>query len=153
MPAIGLGSNWSEHRGRQSMEPKASVEELLAQADALRYNGHYEEAEQLYLRILEQEPDNAAAHHGLGLVYYLHGGDFEKSLAEFKRAVELDPTNITYRLDWAKALTTVAPLEEDADTMVALLQEAKAEFERVLELDPENQEALKQLAYLEEWGV
>ncbi len=130
-----------------------NLADLLAKAEALRYNGHYEEAEQLYLRVLEQDPDNAVAHHGLGLVYYLHGGDFEKSLAELERAVELDPDNIAYRLDWAKAITTVAPLEEDVEKMMALLQKAKAEFEKVLELDPENQEALKQLNYLAEWGV
>lgn len=134
-------------------EGQINIAELLSRADALRYNGNYEEAEKLYLQILEQEPDNAAAHHGLGLVYYLHGGDFEKSLAEFKKAVELDPENVAYRLDWAKALTTVAPLEEDPEKMMELLREAKAEFEKVLELDPENQEAIKQLNYLAEWGV
>jgi hypothetical protein len=37
--------------------------------------------------------------------------------------------------------------------MMELLREAKAEFEKVLELDPENQEAIKQLTYLAEWGV
>jgi len=130
-----------------------SLAELLSRADALRYNGHYDEAEKLYLQILEQDPNNAAAHHGLGLVYYLHGGDFEKSLAEFKKAIELEPENITYRLDWAKALTTVAPLEEDPEKMMELLREAKVEFEKVLEIDPENQEAIKQLTYLAEWGV
>ena len=134
-------------------EGQISIAELLSRADALRYNGHYEEAEKLYLQILEQDPDNAAAHHGLGLVYYLHGGDFEKSLAEFKKAVELEPENVTYRLDWAKALTTVAPLEEDPEKMMELLREAKAEFEKILEIDPENQEAIKQLNYLAEWGV
>lgn len=132
---------------------ECSVDELLSRADALRYNGHYEEAEKLYLQILEQEPNNAAAYHGLGLVHYLHGGDFEKSLAEFKKAVELEPENIAYRLDWAKALTTIAPLEEDPEKMMDLLKEAKAEFEKILELDPENQEAIKQLNYLAEWGV
>ncbi len=134
-------------------EEQLDLSEILRRADALRYDGHYEEAEELYLKILERDPDNAAAHHGLGLVYYLHGGDFEKSLSEFKRAVELDPSNLTYRLDWAKALTTVAPLEEDSEKMMNLLREAKAEFEKVLELEPENQEAIKQLAYLAEWGV
>lgn len=136
-----------------NQDEQLNLSELLSRADALRYNGHYEEAEKLYLQILEREPNNAAAHHGLGLVYYLHGGDFEKSLAEFKKAVELEPENITYRLDWAKALTTVAPLEEDPEKMMDLLREAKAEFEKVLELDPENQEALKQINYLAEWGV
>lgn len=134
-------------------EEQLNVSELLSCADALRYNGQYEEAEKLYLQVLEREPNNAAAHHGLGLVYYLHGGDFEKSLAEFKKAVELEPENITYRLDWAKALTTVAPLEEDPEKMMYLLKSAKSEFEKVLELDPENQEALKQISYLVEWGV
>jgi len=130
-----------------------NLAEILSRADALRYNGHYEEAEKLYQQILKQDPNNAAAHHGLGLVYYLHGGDFEKSLAEFKKAVELEPENITYRLDWAKALTTIAPLEEDTEKMMDLLREAKAEFEKILEIDPENQEAIKQLTYLAEWGV
>ncbi|MGQ9462763.1 MAG: tetratricopeptide repeat protein [Candidatus Fervidibacter sp.] len=137
--------------GQQEEQP--DIAELLNKAEALRYNGHYEEAEKLYLQVLERDPDNAAAHHSLGLIYYLHGGDFEKSLVEFKRAVELEPENVTYRLDWAKALTTVAPLEEDPERMMELLREAKAEFEKVLEIEPGNQEAVKQLAYLEEWGV
>lgn len=134
-------------------EEKLNIVELLNRADTLRYNGRYEDAEKLYLQVLERDPDNAEAHHGLGLVYYLHGGDFEKSLIEFKRAVELAPDNVTYRLDWAKALTTVAPLEEDPEKMIWLLTEAKIEFEKVLELDPENQEAIKQLTYLAEWGI
>lgn len=137
----------------EQQEGQLNLSELLSRADALRYNGRYEEAEKLYLKILELDPNNAATHHGLGLIYYLHGGDFEKSLAELEKAVELEPENVTYRLDWAKALTTVAPLEEDPEKMMELLRKAKDEFEKVLELDPENQEALKQLSYLAEWGI
>lgn len=121
---------------------QTSLEALLAQADALRYDGQYEEAERLYLIILEQDPDNAAAHHGLGLVYCFHGGRFEESVEELRKAVALAPQNVTYRLNLAKTLT-----------MLGMYEEAKAVFEKVLEIDPANEEATKQLAYFAEWGI
>lgn len=123
-------------------EGQESLEELLARADRVRYDGQYDEAEKLYLRLLDLDPDNAAAHHGLGLVYCYHEGRFDESVAELRKAVELDPTNVTYRLNLAKTLT-----------MLAMYEDAKAEFEKVLEIDPENEEATKQLGYFAEWGI
>lgn len=123
-------------------EGQEPLEELLARADALRYEGQYDEAEQFYLRILEFAPDNAQAHCGLGLVYCFHCGRFEESIEEFRKAVELEPNNVPYRLHLAKTLA-----------MLAMYEEAKAEFEKILELDPENDEAKKQLAYFAEWGI
>lgn len=119
-----------------------NLEEMLRRADALRYDGHYEEAEKLYRQILERDPDNAAAHCGLGLVYCFHEGRFEESIEELRKAVELAPDNVTYRLHLAKTLT-----------MLGMYEEAKGEFEKVLELDPENEEATKQLGYFAEWGI
>ncbi|MCS7223103.1 MAG: tetratricopeptide repeat protein [Armatimonadetes bacterium] len=129
------------------MEPERgggpiSLDELLREADYLRYEGNYEAAEEIYKKILSIAPDNAAAHCGLGLVYCFHEGRFEESLEELRKAVDLDPQNVTYRLHLAKTLT-----------MLAYYEEAKAEFERVLELDPSNEEAIKQLGYFAEWGV
>ncbi|GBC98944.1 hypothetical protein HRbin17_01463 [bacterium HR17] len=137
------GVTGAQRKGMMAMmENQVSLDELLAKADALRYDGHYDEAEQLYLQILQQQPDNAAAHCGLGLVYCFHGGRFDESVEELRKAVELAPANISYRLHLAKTLT-----------MLGMYEEAKAEFEKVLEIDPENEEATKQLAYFAEWGI
>jgi tetratricopeptide (TPR) repeat protein len=144
-PASGWGFDRGEPIGGlndMATENQVSLDELLARADVLRYDGQYEEAEQLYLLILQQDPDNAAAHHGLGLVYCFHSGRFDESVEELRKAVELAPQNVTYRLNLAKTLT-----------MLGMYEEAKAEFEKVLEIDPANEEATKQLAYFAEWGI
>ncbi len=129
------------------MEPKGigsqgTVDSLLKEADRLRYEGQYDEAERLYRQILQVDPYNAPAHCGLGLVCCFHEGRFEESLEELRRAVELDPDNVIYRLHLAKTLT-----------MLALYEEAKKQFEKVLELDPTNEEAVKQLGYFADWGI
>ena len=52
---------------------------------------HYDEALEHYRRLIETNPDNAAAHSGLGIALY-HLGKIEDALASLDRALSLDPT-------------------------------------------------------------
>jgi tetratricopeptide (TPR) repeat protein len=54
--------------------------------------GNTEEAEALYLAILEDDTDNAEAHFQLGELYFA-GGDTTRARAEWRRAVRIDPTH------------------------------------------------------------
>ena len=51
----------------------------------------YEDARDLYQRIVEMNPDNAAAHSGMGIALY-HLGEVEDAIARLDKALTLDPT-------------------------------------------------------------
>ena len=51
----------------------------------------YEDARDLYQRIVEMNPDNAAAHSGMGIALY-HLGKVEDAIARLDKALTLDPT-------------------------------------------------------------
>ncbi|MBU0952619.1 MAG: glycosyltransferase family 39 protein [Elusimicrobia bacterium] len=48
-----------------------------------------------YLEKLKTEPENPVLHNNLGFVYWLKG-DIDKSIAEFSKALELDPYQVEY---------------------------------------------------------
>ncbi len=100
-----------------------------------RINGRYDEAEALFKSVLADEPDNADAHHELGLVYSFVVHD--DCVPELERALRLRPESVTFLISLAKT-----------HTMFGDYDKAKPLFERVLELDPFNEEANKNLEYL-----
>lgn len=107
----------------------------FTQAVDLRINGQYDEAEALFKSVIEDEPDNADAHHELGLVYGFKVMD--ESIPELETAVRLQPESVTFLNSLAKT-----------HTMFGDFDKAKPLFERVLQIDPFNEEANKNLDYL-----
>jgi len=65
-----------------------AVDHLLA--DLHRRIGQWERARTLYLRVLEAEPENAAAMVDLGS-YYFYKGDYGTALSRFREAIEVAP--------------------------------------------------------------
>jgi tetratricopeptide (TPR) repeat protein len=113
------------------------MEEKLRKAFALRYEGRYKEAIALLQEILQEDPLCPPAHHLLGLIYGFIG-EFEKSLDELRRAVEIDENFIQARNDLALTYA-----------MLGMYEEAKQEFQKVLEIDPQNPLATKHLRLME----
>lgn len=100
-----------------------------------RINGRYDEAEACFKSVLRVEPSNADAHHELGLVYsYLVHDD---CISELEAAVRLQPESVPYLVTLAKT-----------KTMFGEYGEAKDLFQRVLLIDPFNEEANKNLEFL-----
>lgn len=129
---------------------KESAEELIELADAARIDGRYDEAVQLYKKVLEDDPNNLRAHVGLGLIYsFGYEGMFMEACYEFEKAVQLSPDDPQLWIWLGKAYQQVAWLEDNQE----LLLKSKLAFERALEIDPNNEEALKQLRYLKEFGL
>lgn len=103
------------------------------QAVQHRLAGEYDEAIVLLQGVLVEEPNNADAHHELGLIYSFRVL-IDESIFELERAISLSPNTIKYLLDLGKTHTMYG----DYDKAIPV-------FERVLSLDPFNDEAIKNL--------
>ena len=101
-----------------------------------KINGRYDEAEALFKSVLSEQPNNADAHHELGLVYSFKVF-MDESIQELEQAVTLQPESVTYLNSLAKT-----------HTMFGDFDKAKPLFQRVLQIDPFNEEANKNLEYL-----
>ena len=95
------------------------IERLLAEANLLKLRLQFEEAESLCRKILEIDPNCSEAHEILGDIHRSLGR-LEEAMAEYKRAIELDPNNV-------RAQTSLAETS-------LLLAEQRAEERRLREL-------------------
>lgn len=101
----------------------------LQQALDLHRAGDLDAAEAAYRALLEGAPDDADAHHLLGVLLQKRG-DFARAEAAIRRAVELDPDCAQFHLSLGGVLMQQG---RDAD--------AQASLERAVELDPNAPEA------------
>ncbi len=84
----------------------------------------YEETVELYEDLLRTEPENVAAHSGMGAAL-VNMGRSEEAVEVLGRALELDETNAEIHANLGAALVNVGRLEESL-----------ASFKRALSLDP-----------------
>lgn len=75
------------------------TDEILRTAEEELIAGHYVNAEKLYRKILEFTPDNPQANHNLAIVK-VRMGTAEDAFSFFQRALENDPKNARYWLDF-----------------------------------------------------
>jgi Flp pilus assembly protein TadD len=115
--------------------PARSRSEIWQQAIWFKTDGRYEDALVELKNLLNDYPDDAEIHHQVGLILGF-AGDFDQSLSELLKAVELSTDNTVIRNDLALTYT-----------MLGMYEEAKGQFARVLERDRENQIALRNLTY------
>ena len=73
-------------------ESRQSVGERLKNAAKLHRDGDLDGARVLYEEVLKAQPDNADAHHLLGLLD-LYCGNYRSAEASIRRAIELDSGN------------------------------------------------------------
>jgi TolB-like protein/Flp pilus assembly protein TadD len=60
------------------------------------YDFDWPEAERLFKRALELNPDDATAHHFYGIIHLAPLGRLEEARAEIQRSVELDPLSLQF---------------------------------------------------------
>ena len=124
------------------------------------YQGDYQKAETLYLRVLElrektqgaNHPSTAQAIHNLAELYFFKG-DYEKSEPLFRRALELrekllgpDHPAVSRTLN---GLSRLLALKGDPVQAVILQQRANAITERDIELNLTIGSERQRLAYLD----
>jgi tetratricopeptide (TPR) repeat protein len=96
-PATVLGKTASNaEQTEPPVEPEPAAEpvvlpgELFEQGLQLYKDNQYPEAAAIYAQGLQQDPQQAVGYNNLGVVYYKQG-KLQKSLAQLKLAVELNP--------------------------------------------------------------
>jgi Tfp pilus assembly protein PilF len=112
------------------------VSDRLSRGVELKREGKYPEAEAEIRALLADEPDNPEAHHELGLILTFTG-DFDGSIEELRRAVELDGRFHQARIDLALV-----------HMMLGMNDEARVELDSVLAEDPDNALARRHRQYL-----
>ncbi len=88
-----------------------------------------EEAFALYSKALELDPQNADAHHWLGVLLY-NKGDKDGAINKYQRAIELQPDFAGTYVNWGLALSD----KGDKDGAIA-------KYQRAIELKPDYAEA------------
>ena len=121
------------------------IEEILRQGLDLHQKGFLEEAEKLYLKILEADPNNPNANYFLGLIARQTDRN-ERALPLFIKAIEGNSNEPAYHADLGSVLHRLGRLED-----------AVAGYQNALVLKPDFPEvlsnkgvALKELGRLEE---
>lgn len=104
----------------REIKRKARIDQYLDEGVAAVNRGAYERAAQLYLKILEQEPDHVLTYLNLGNVYSAVQ-EFEKAEQAYRKTLEINPFYIFGSFSLAKLyLQTNRP-----DQAVAVLQKVK----------------------------
>ena len=100
-------------------------------AEALAYNGQYEQAIQIYSALLDQDPDNAAILLDRLLAYI---NTTQPTLAQHDAAhlLSLDPDNETYRY-YAAMLKGQTPATQPASVVTHLFDHSAADFDAHLQ--------------------
>jgi predicted TPR repeat methyltransferase len=113
-----------------------SLDEAVAIAIRLQQNEQWVAAGDLYRRILEADPDHAAAVHFSGVLAHQEGRS-EQAIALMERSLQLEPDHA----DWHSNLAIV--LKERLR-----LDEAVAACRRAIAIDPDHANALSNLGVL-----
>ena len=145
-----------------------SVPQLIQTAMHQHQLGHLDEAEALYQRVLQQQPNNVDALHYLGVIFHSYGN---LNLAEplFRRALQLAPDSAAIHNNLGNFLrdrgrlgeaaesyrraARLAPRSEEAYTNLGnvmrdldRLDDALASYRRAIDLAPDFPEGLNNLA-------
>jgi predicted TPR repeat methyltransferase len=142
----------------------------VALATALHRSGDREEAETLYRRVIEVDPDHASALHFLGILTHQDGRE-DEAIALLRRSIELRPNEFGFRLNVGNVFLQEGRAAEAAECYEAAIgldgasgaaynnlgvalralgrfEEAEARYRQAIALDPADREALNNLGRL-----
>ena len=97
-------------------------------ADLYRARNLDHEGKRYLLSAIEQQPDAAAPHHALGLLY-VRQQKIKDALTALQKSVDLDPTNSRYKYVYAVALNSVGQSQEAINVMTKAHQQRSADRE------------------------
>jgi tetratricopeptide (TPR) repeat protein len=148
-------------------QQKISVQDAFAKGMAYHEQGRFQQAVQLFTKIVRAVPNFAPAHHMLGLIAF-QTGQFDQAIQALTQAVNLQPTNTHFLTNFIEVLRSaghlerareigqravrLAPSSAAAHSNLGLvyydlddLNQAQASQERALALAPEFDRAINNL--------
>jgi tetratricopeptide (TPR) repeat protein len=96
------------------------LDNLMQQALDHHHKGRLADAERLYRRILQQQPNHASAMHHLGVVAQ-QSGHLHDAVELMRRSIELDPATVAYRKNLAQALRSAMRFSDARDVLAEIL--------------------------------
>lgn len=114
-------------------------------------NKQYDEAQTMLEKYISEDPDNAQLYYVLGVLYDSQN-NFPEALANYKKAIDLDPKNAQALMQYGRQLCNKAyQIDDEASTKTTveynrirteevnpLFKEASVYLEKAYELDPDN---------------
>ena len=113
-----------------------TLDQALQQAVAAHREGNVQEAERLYLAILQAQPDHPDANNNLGILT-IGLGKTEAALPLFKKALEANPDIGQFWLNYVDCLIKLERLV-DADIALADAKHAGVATEELTSLEEEQ---------------
>ncbi len=121
------------------------AQDLVEEGKRLFHAERYDEAREIFERVVKSNSDDAQANYFMGRVY-LNRGDFDKANEYLEKAVKIDEGNIDYHF-W------LATVYQEKARRANFLSAAKwagkwrKELKKAFEIDPKNIEARRRLAF------
>jgi serine/threonine-protein kinase len=128
--AAKLPDSLSEAEKALKLDPGLS-EAHLAMATGLSTRFRWEEAEREFKRAIETNPNDANAHYFYAHLCLVPQKRFDEALAEYRKALKLDPLSGIINTNYGYGLTIAGRLEE-----------AREQLRKTMELDPTFRVAL-----------
>lgn len=150
---------WTLPRNDSSSPQSVPVETRLENAVAAHQSGNIEEAKQVYLQVLREDPGNPVANFNLGLAHQQQN-NLQEAEVHYRRSLEGQPEHARAMFNLAILLESAGRYEDALDMYTQLLEahpdtaaarinmgfllvnrldrraDGIEEFERALELDP-----------------
>ncbi|RZA10591.1 MAG: tetratricopeptide repeat protein, partial [Proteobacteria bacterium] len=125
-----------KEKAKTSAAPKSGAEaRLMDQANQYARDGLYREALQSFGEYLDKNPNDAAAHRTVGIIY-VKTGVYKKALQHLNKAFEVYPNNFELNFYLGEAMR-----------MQNRYADGIYHYKRALEVDPKNTNTLKALAW------
>ncbi len=116
-------------------ESTVQLEEIFIDGTREKLLGNYEKAEAKFREVLQKDPANGAASYELARVYDALKKQ-DEALSSAKKAVELEPTNVWFRMYFADLCQRNGKDKESA-----------AQYEQLVKMEPKNHEYYFKWAY------
>ena len=117
----------------QNITSQMELQKMFSEAVALVDIGKYQEAMEIFKKLIEKNPQNARYYAWLGVVLFKMNR-YEEAVKETQRALDLEPDNAVYHDGLGATLHEMGRYEESLK-----------ETQRALELEPDNAEYHKSL--------
>jgi TolB-like protein/tRNA A-37 threonylcarbamoyl transferase component Bud32 len=140
--SIGISSSQAHTLGTAAaskalaLDP-TSPEAHVSVAVSLAFTFKWEEAEREFRRAFELNPNNPTAHYFYSFAILLPQQRFDESLAEFQKALAMDPLSSIINTNYAAALMTARRFDESL-----------AQFRKTLDIDPKFPPAALKMSIL-----